>query len=168
MTNLEKMTYTYKVAQQALESGEMPISAVIFLDDQVISQTYTSEKSDGKFLVHAELKALQMAERDSPSFKERRRMQLFTTLEPCMMCLGAAVSFFIGEIHYALEAPSDGAVSLLDLIPASKTFIHNYRPVIYKGLLANDCLELFKKYQKISTNKAMVAFAEDIIKTELN
>ena len=40
-------------------------------------------------------------------------MELFTNLEPCMMCLGASISSFVGKVCYSLNAPSDGAAKAL-------------------------------------------------------
>jgi tRNA(adenine34) deaminase len=108
----EKMKLAIETAREALNAGEIPIGAVIFLGDEIISKSYTSEKTDKRYLVHAEIKALMEADEKCFKMKDRRRMQLFTTLEPCMMCLGGAMSFCIGEIYYALEAPNDGAVAV--------------------------------------------------------
>jgi len=110
MTVEEKMKVVMELAEKALIDNEMPISAVIFHGDTIVSSSYTSERADKSFLVHAELKALLEADKQGYSIKSRKEMQLFTNLEPCMMCLGAAMTFFIGDIYYALEAPIDGAV----------------------------------------------------------
>jgi tRNA(adenine34) deaminase len=68
---------------------------------------------DIAFLGHAELVALEEADKQQLSFDERGRARLFTNLEPCLMCMGAAMSFFLGEIVYGLESPGDGAVELV-------------------------------------------------------
>src|SRR5262249_12204559 len=43
-----------------------------------------------------------------------RESTLYTTLEPCLMCLGTATSFFLGRIVFAMSAPVDGATTVLD------------------------------------------------------
>ena len=58
MNEIERMNITIDLAEEALVKGEMPISACIFFEDQVVAKAYTSEKSDSRLLVHAELKAL--------------------------------------------------------------------------------------------------------------
>lgn len=162
MTVEEKMRFTIKLAEQALECGEFPISAAIFHGEEVISSAYATEKADGRFLVHAELKALIEADLKRPSFKARRKMQLFTSLEPCMMCLGAAMSFFIGEVHYALESPVDGAVSMATgrWSQVQPEFASYSLPKIQGGLLRAESQELFRRYLALSPNSPMRRFAE--------
>ena len=104
------MRETLALAEAALDLGELPIAAQLVLDDIIFAKASTSEKRDGRFLVHAELKTLLSADNLKLSFEERRRAILFTNLEPCLMCMGAAMSFFLGKICYSLKSPCDGAV----------------------------------------------------------
>lgn len=105
----EKMKLVIDLAEQALEKNELPIACIIFHKDTIITQSHTSESEDKRLLVHAEIKALLELDRKGISAKEKMQMELFTNLEPCMMCLGAAISSFVGKIYYSLDAPSDGA-----------------------------------------------------------
>lgn len=135
------------MAEQGLESGEMPIGAVVVLNNQIIASAHTTERLERRLLVHAELRALEMADRLSPFPGKRRDAKLFTNLEPCLMCLGAAMSFFVGEIYYALESPSDGAVRLTENWQRDEAAFPNYQmPKIYGGLLRDESVTLFKKY----------------------
>lgn len=106
------MQEALKVATEGLEKGDMPIGAVVVLDDQIIARAHTAEWTEHRLLVHAELLALLQADRYSPLPGWRSKVILFTTLEPCLMCIGAAMSFFLGKIYYALESPSDGACAV--------------------------------------------------------
>jgi tRNA(adenine34) deaminase len=149
----EKMQLTIQLAKEALDKGELPVGAMIFLDDEVIAAHYTSEKTDKRFLVHAEIKALLEADAKGYSIRQRKQMQLFVTLEPCMMCLGAAMSFFIGEIYYALESPIDGAVHLAQNWNPQSEEIPGYTlPQIAGGVLREESRALFAEYiQRNST-----------------
>jgi tRNA(adenine34) deaminase len=160
----EKMRLTITVAQQALEQGELPIAAVVFLEDEMVSSCYTTDRADKRFLVHAELKALLEADMMKYPVKKRKAMQLFTTLEPCMMCLGAAMSSFIGEIYYALEAPMDGAVSFANLFSKKEcNEIPSYRlPRIQGGLMRDDVKNLFKEYVERNQPGAFYDFAASL------
>lgn len=159
----QKMNLTFELAQEALAKGEFPIAAIIFLDDKVIAQSYTTEKADKRFLIHAELKALIEADKIGFTIKERKRMQLFVTLEPCMMCLGAAMSFFIGEIYYSLEAPIDGAVKTAqDWNPHSNDFPEYCLPKIHGGILRENCKELFHQYTIENNPGPMNDFAKSL------
>jgi tRNA(adenine34) deaminase len=107
------MRQTLTLAAEALEFGEFPIAAIVVLDDAasshvrsgIIARATTSEQRERRFLGHAELVALEEADRQSLSLDDRKNAKLFTNLEPCLMCLGAAMSFFLGEIYYGLESP---------------------------------------------------------------
>ena len=162
MNTEEKMRLTIELAEEALNIGEIPIAAIVYLGDEIVSKSFTTEKADKRYLVHAEIKALMEADIKRFSIKDRRKMQLFTTLEPCMMCLGAAMSFCIGEIYYALEAPSDGAVNLAKqrCDEDSKEYPGYILPTVYGGILRNESKELFSKY--ISRNENAPMFVQNL------
>ena len=143
----EKMRLTLELAKQAMEAGECPIAALIFLDDEIIAQNYTREFSERRLLVHAELNALMDADLKRYPFEQRSRMQLFTNLEPCLMCMGAAMSSFVGEIYYALESPSDGAAGLAQSWNPESDAFANYRvPKITGGILRDESRALFAAF----------------------
>lgn len=147
MNVYEKMRMTLGLAREAMAAGECPIAAVVFLDDQVVAESWTKEFSERRLLVHAELNALIDTDLKRYSFEERKRMQLFTNLEPCMMCLGAAMSSFIGEVYYALESPSDGAVHMAQTWnPHSDDFSAYRLPQITGGLMREESKALFAEF----------------------
>jgi len=147
MNNAEKMQLTLELAEEAMENGECPIAAIVFLGDEIIAKSYTSERADKRLLVHAELKALVEVDMKRYTSGERRHMQLFTNLEPCMMCFGAAMSLFISEVHYALESPSDGAVNIAKIWDPQSDDYPAYRlPKVYGGILRKNSQELFIRY----------------------
>jgi tRNA(adenine34) deaminase len=130
-----------------LERGELPIGAVVVLDGQVLGAAHTAERAERRLLVHAEFLALDIADRLRPFPGKRRDARLFTTLEPCLMCFGAAMSFGIGEIHYALESPGDGAVGLIEGWCRDEAAMPSYRlPQVHGGILRAEVLALFREY----------------------
>lgn len=156
----EKMKLTLQLAEEAMNKGECPIAAAVFLDDEMISGSFTKEFSERRLLVHAELNALIEADMKRYSYPERARMQLFTNLEPCMMCMGAAMSSFIGEIYYALESPSDGAVKLAqDWNPQSDDFAAYNVPKAHGGLLREESKDLFRRFADKCEPGGMKTFA---------
>ncbi|MGD8398709.1 MAG: nucleoside deaminase, partial [Anaerolineae bacterium] len=135
------------LAAEALAFGEFPIGAVVVLDGEVIGQGTATEQRERRFLGHAELLALEQADRLHLSFDERRRCKLFTNLEPCLMCVGAAMSFFLGEIVYGLESPGDGAMGLVQGWARREEDIPGYQlPEITGGLLREESMRLFEAY----------------------
>jgi tRNA(adenine34) deaminase len=141
------MRQTLALAERAIERGEMPIAALVVLDDQIIASAHTAERREGRLLVHAELLALEQADCLKPFPGTRREAVLYTNLEPCLMCLGAAMSFQLGSIYYALESPSDGAVALVQGWQRDEESFPGYQvPAITGGLLRQASIRLFQQW----------------------
>lgn len=137
-------------AEKGLANGEFPIGAVVVLNDEIIAAAHTAETARQRLLVHAELLALELADKLHPFPGKRRDVQLYTNLEPCLMCLGAAMSFFLGKIYFALEAPGDGAVAMAKGWQRREADFPAYRlPEIYGGILRAESLALFQRYVAI-------------------
>jgi tRNA(adenine34) deaminase len=159
------MRQTLTLAAEALELGEFPIGAIVVLDDKVITRATASEQRERRFLGHAELVALEEADRMGLSFDERGRARLFANLEPCLMCMGAAMSFFLGEIYYGLESPGDGAVELAQAWVRKEEDIPGYQlPRITGGLLREESIRLFKEYVSRREPGPMRDWAETLTK----
>ena len=141
------MRQALALAAEALEQGEFPIAAIVVLDDEIVARATASEQREKRFLGHAELVALEEADKQQLSFDERGRARLFTSLEPCLMCMGAAMSFFLGEIVYGLESPGDGAVDLVRAWTRKEEDLPGYQvPRITGGLLREESIRLFEAY----------------------
>ena len=151
------------VARQGLDRGELPIGAVVMLNGQIIASAHTQEVMQGRLLVHADLLALEAADRLSPFPGNRRDCSLYITGEPCLMCLGAAMSFFIGEIIYGHEMPSDGAMSLVQGWQRQERDFPNYQvPRITGGVLRQEGIDLFKEYVAQHSSGGMWEWAKTV------
>jgi tRNA(adenine34) deaminase len=159
------MRQALRLAEEALALGEFPIAAIVVLDGEVIGQGTASEQREVRFLGHAELVALEQADRLGLSYEQRRRARLFTTLEPCLMCMGAAMSFFLGEITYALESPGDGAVGLVQGWDRREEDMPAYQvPKVTGGLLREESVRLFQRYVSMQPPGPMRDWAETLAK----
>jgi tRNA(adenine34) deaminase len=107
-TELMKRALTQ--AALGLDEGTMPIGAVQARDDEVLEEAHWRGIGEG-LLTHPEHTVLMAADRRIPS-ATRSRCVLVTTLEPCLMCMGTAMTFGVGRIVYALPAPADGAADV--------------------------------------------------------
>jgi tRNA(adenine34) deaminase len=159
----KKMSLTIELGREALANNEMPISAIVFLEDRIIAKAYTTEYQDKRYLVHAELNALIDADKQRYSIKERKKMQLFTTLEPCLMCYGAAMSFFIGEIYYSLRAPVDGATGLIKFEKFDSGLLQSQNPKCCGGILVGETKELFWEHMRITKEGIFYNFSKQIV-----
>ena len=162
-TSEHYMRQALTLAAEALELGEFPVAAIVVLDDRIIARATASEQQERRYLGHAELVALEEADRQGLSIGERREMKMFTTLEPCLMCMGAAMSFFLGEMYYALESPGDGAVNLVNEWARKEEDIPGYQlPKITGGLLREESIKLFEKYVSLRAPGPMREWAESL------
>lgn len=159
----EKMGLTIELGRTALADDEMPISAIVFLENKVIAQAYTTESKEKRYLVHAELNALLDADKQGYSIPERKKMQLFTTLEPCLMCYGAAMAFFIGEIYYSLGAPDDGAMRLIEFGKFDSAFLKFQNPECRGGILVEEAKALFVEHMRIAKEGVFYDFSKAIV-----
>ena len=151
------------VARTGLDRGELPIGAIVVLNGQIIASAHTQEVEQKRLLVHADLLALEAADRLNPFPGNRRNCTLYVTGEPCLMCLGAAMSFFIGEVVYGHEMPSDGAVSLVQGWQRQESDFPSYRlPQIAGGVLRQEGIDLFKEYVKRHSSGATWNWAKTI------
>lgn len=154
------MREAIRVAEAGLAQGELPIGAIVVLDRQLIAAAHTMERTQGRLLVHADLLALDAADRLDPFPGKRRDAKLFVTVEPCLMCFGAAMSSFIGEVYYGLESPSDGAAALVQQWRRREQDFPAYRvPTVVGGLLRSDVRALFETYCQRYTTGGMADWA---------
>ncbi len=161
----EKMRITIDEARESLPRLEFPVGAVIFSGDEIVSRAHSSGESSLEFLLHAEMVALLKADKLRYLPSQRRKMQLFTTLEPCMMCLGAAMSFYIGEIYYALESPIDGAAEFATRFwRETPREIPGYSlPAIHGGVLKSQGQDLLREYIRLVPGGPLVEFSRILI-----
>ncbi len=134
-------------AEEGMNNGELPVGAVVVLDGAVVSAAHTAERETDRMLVHADLLALVAAE--SELGRRRRDATLYVNLEPCFMCLGAAMSAMVGRVVYGLESPGDGAAAVLQAWDSQRdvSMFPAYRlPAIQGGVMRQSSAELFRRY----------------------
>lgn len=108
-------------AQEAYKSGNLPIGAVIVLDGEIIagggSAIYRPECNPWR---HAECEALRCVPHEL--WKRAHDMVIYTTLEPCIMCLSTLILHGVGKIVYGACDTRGGGCCIMDHLP---TFYHD-------------------------------------------
>ena len=164
MTVEQKMNIALQEAQRALADGELPIGAAAFLGDELLYSCHTSEVEDKKLLVHAELKVLQAIDSMGLPFHTRIGIELYTNLEPCMMCLGACVASFIGKVFYGLSSGSDGAAKWTEETWKQHHDISTFQlPLMIGGILEKESRILFTQYVEEHKTGPMVEWAQTLL-----
>lgn len=125
----------------------MPIGAAVLSGDDVHGEAFTQEKTLRRRIVHADLLAMEQADELVGFSRPNEPLVLAVSLEPCLMCLGAAITLGVQRVYYALESPNDGGVDLLSRWepPIEQPFFR--RPTeIRGGLHRSRSQTLFRRY----------------------
>ncbi len=131
------MAAALEQAALGLEAGELPIGAVVVADGRVVARSHW-RASDG-LLAHPELVALREA--------NRRDVTLVTTLEPCLLCMAAAMFQFAERIVYALESPTDGGTRIGDVWHPAAGSVAPYRfPAVEPGVRRDESAQLVRDF----------------------
>jgi tRNA(adenine34) deaminase len=138
-------------ARNALSAGEFPVGCVVVREDRILT-TGARKGTAGNIpneIDHAEMIALKRLA-DLEINRDNKKIVLFTTLEPCLMCLGALILSGISEIVYAYEDIMGGGLScdLKNLMPLYK----NSRISVVPNILRKESLELFQAFFNNSEN----------------
>lgn len=161
LTPDELLGLALAVAEEGLGAGELPIGAVVTMGDDVVGRAYTQERAQGRRLVHADLLAMEHADRRLGWGARPAPLVLAVTLEPCLMCLGAAMALGVAEVYYGLEAPSDGAAGVAAVWqPAELDMSFSHLPALIGGVRRLECRELFGRYAETAPEGGLRRYAK--------
>lgn len=94
------MTAAIRAAKNGLKQGEVPIGAVVVYEDKVVSRGYNRRAKLQLASAHAEMMAIDAACRKFSSWRLPEGCELYVTLEPCPMCMGAALNARVDKIYF--------------------------------------------------------------------
>lgn len=130
------MQRAIQLAESAASCGEVPVGAVLVLDNQIIGEGFNCPISHCDPTAHAEIIALRKGAEKIDNYR-LLNATLYVTLEPCIMCAGAMVHARIKHLIYGANDPKAGAiVSMAQVL--DKPFL-NHRIAYSGGLLAEQC-----------------------------
>lgn len=129
-------------AEKALVRGDRPIGAVIVRDGQVVARGSNTFRTDHSHIAHAEMNALSAGA--DYVWEYQNGCTIYTTVEPCVMCLGAIVNANIRNIVFGLP---DNNIRTRDAIAAVEYIrkrVHNY----VGGVLEDECLAVYRRFSE--------------------
>lgn len=130
------MQRALELAADARAAGEVPVGAVVVLDDASVGEGYNRPISSNDPSAHAEMVALREACRRLGNYR-LPGATLYVTLEPCVMCAGAIIHARLERVVYGADDPKTGAAgSVFDTLLSER---HNHRVVVESGLRAEEC-----------------------------
>jgi tRNA(adenine34) deaminase len=137
------MALAFREAELAYEKGEVPVGAVIIFEDRVIGRGHNLTESMHDATAHAEIIALSAA---YSHFKDWRleNCHLFSTLEPCAMCAGAAVLSRIKTIVYGAKDPKFGGCGSIFEIPTEQKL--NHRIEVVGGVMETEIAAMMRRF----------------------
>lgn len=94
------MREALRTAKKGLSEGEVPIGAVVVYEDKVISRGYNRRAKLQLASAHAEMMAIDRACKKFGSWRLPEGCELFVTLEPCPMCMGACLNARVDKIYF--------------------------------------------------------------------
>lgn len=144
MMNERFMELALKQAKVSLKNDEVPIGAVVVKGGEVVARAHNTRNKSKNAVEHAELVAISRACKKLGDWR-LTGCDLYVTLEPCVMCLGACFNARISNVYFgAYDASGNGCVQLAETI--GRTLNHELS--LCGGILQKECSEILTEYFK--------------------
>ena len=137
------MWHAYNLSLDAWKKDEIPVGAVIEHEGHIIASAYNQVESLSDPTAHAEMLAITQAAEALQDWR-LTGCTLYVTKEPCPMCAGAIIMARISRCVFAMGDDKQGCLG-------GALALHNHsgffnRPVVTRGVLERECLEVFQTY----------------------
>ena len=132
------MKMAYREAEKALEKDEIPVGAVVVLNQMVIGRGHNLTQTLQDVTAHAEMQAITAATNHIGA-KYLNDCTLYVTLEPCVMCAGAIAWAQMGSLVYGASDPKKGFTLIEHNILHPKTLVK-------RGIMEQECSEIIKNF----------------------
>lgn|ERR1700694_83500 len=142
MTESDYMRRALELARRAQEEGEVPVGAVVVLDETVLGEGWNRPITASDPTAHAEIQAMRAAATALSNYR-LTGATLYVTLEPCAMCVGAMFHARVGRLVFGAADPKTGtAGSVMNLFDTPL----NHHAQIQGGVLAEECGALLSRF----------------------
>ena len=143
LTREEKfMKAAIKAAKRGLSEGEVPIGAVVVYEDKVVSRGYNRRTKLQLASAHAEMMAIDKACKKFHSWRLPEGCELYVTLEPCPMCMGASLNARVDKIFFgAYEQKGRSLTSAI-----AEANLLNHKTETLGGVLEEECSALLTSF----------------------
>ncbi len=138
-------------ATLAEAAGEVPIGAVVVLEEHIIGRGHNTPIATSDPTAHAEIQAIRDAARQMKNYR-LVDTTLYTTVEPCLMCMGALVSARIKRLVFGCFDPKAGAAGSLYNIALDTRL--NHRLDITSGVCEEECRTLLQRFFREKRQRA--------------
>ncbi len=139
------MLLALKEAKKALLIDEVPVGCVIVYNNKVVARGYNKREKEQDATSHAEINAIRKASKKVNNWR-LCDMDLYVTVEPCIMCAGAIMWSRFRRVIYGAKDPKGGALGTSVNIFDTPNI--NHHPEIIGGVLEEECSSIIKNYFK--------------------
>jgi len=137
------MQQAFDLAEHAMNQQEVPVGAVVVLDDKVIGKGWNQPIAENDPSAHAEIMALRDAANTLGNYR-LLNTTLYVTLEPCLMCVGAILHSRIKRLVFgAYDSKTGAAGSVFDVLADTR---HNHTVEVQGGVLEKQSAELLQTF----------------------
>ena len=144
MKENEYMKLALKEASVAAKEGEVPVGAIIVRDGEIIASARNNREATGDATGHAELVAIREACTKLGGW-HLDQCELYVTLEPCPMCMGAIINSRLKKITFGAKDAKAGACgSILNM----NSYPLNHKPEVCEGVMKEECSEILSEFFK--------------------
>ena len=149
MTDFSERDYAFMqaalaVAREGGEQGEVPVGAVIVYQGAIIATGYNQPILSHDATAHAEIVAIREACQYFDNYRLPPNCELFVTLEPCTMCLGAIIHARVSRVVFATTEPKAGM--MVSRQNFSQLDFYNHFLTVQQGLMAEDRRQLLQDF----------------------
>jgi tRNA(adenine34) deaminase len=142
--HVEMMEVALTEAQRARKKGEVPIGAVLVAENlQILAAEHNRTITLNDPTAHAEILALRSAAAKIGNYR-LLNTSLYVTVEPCPMCMGAAIHARISRVIFGTRDPKWGAAGSLYNFAADQRFNHQLE--VIEGVCKSDCKSLVQEF----------------------
>ncbi|MDD4067228.1 MAG: tRNA adenosine(34) deaminase TadA [Clostridia bacterium] len=140
------MKEALKQAQKAYAIEEIPVGCVIVKDNKIIAKGYNKKETTNNPCGHAEIITIQKACKKISEWR-LENCEMYVTLEPCMMCVGAIIQSRIKKVYIGTLDKKTGAV--ISKIDVNNQYIVNHKFEYEVGILEDECSNILKDFFRI-------------------
>lgn len=146
------MKVALELAKKSAEEGEVPVGAVVVLDDKIVGRGRNRREKKKNAICHAEIEAIEKACKKLGGWR-LHKCDLYVTLEPCPMCTGAIINSRIKTLYYGAKDEKAGSCgTLVNLFE----FDYNHKPHVVSGVMSEECSQILKEFFKELRKKKKV------------
>jgi len=143
VNDFEYMHLAIAQAQAAALRGEVPVGALVVLEDRILAAAGNRTVTDCDPTAHAEIMALREAARKTGNHR-LLGASIYVTVEPCAMCAGALVQARVARLVYGADEPKGGAIrTCMQVLDAPAL---NHRVEVISGVLAGESVQLLQSF----------------------